>query len=158
MDQNSLLGMLKTADDYDNKTVEEQAQLDQKYAKLLSGWFNMGSAAVPGYSSGGIVDYTGLAMVHGSTTQPEAFLNAEQTALFSKLSELLVSQSGGLLINKLNGIEPNTVNNNITIENFDININADMREDQDLYNTGNSIADIFLERIQASGIPVNIKR
>ena len=154
MDQHSLIGMLQAADDYNNKTDAEKAQLDQKYLQLLNGWFN----TAPGYSNGGIVDYTGLAMVHGSTTKPEAFLNAEQTALFSKLSELLVSQSGGLLINKLNGIEPNTVNNNITIENFDININADMREDQDLYNTGNSIADIFLERIQASGIPVNIKR
>ena len=32
------------------------------------------------YSEGGIVDYTGLAMVHGSKTKPESFLNAEQTA------------------------------------------------------------------------------
>lgn len=154
MDQNSLIGMLKAADDYNNKTDAEKAQLDQKYLQLLSGWFN----TAPGYSSGGLVDYTGIAMVHGSATQPEAFLNAEQTALFSKLSELLVSASGGQLLNRLNSIEPETINNNITIENFDININADMREDQDLYNTGNSIADIFLERIQASGIPVNIKR
>ena len=32
------------------------------------------------YSHGGIVDYTGLAMVHGSKSRPEGFLNAEQTA------------------------------------------------------------------------------
>ena len=32
------------------------------------------------YNKGGIVDYTGLAMVHGSKTKPESFLNAEQTA------------------------------------------------------------------------------
>ena len=32
-----------------------------------------------GYSTGGLVDYTGLAMVHGSPRKPEAFLNAEQT-------------------------------------------------------------------------------
>lgn len=36
---------------------------------------------VNGYSEGGIVDYTGLAMVHGSKSKPEAFLNAEQTAM-----------------------------------------------------------------------------
>jgi hypothetical protein len=29
---------------------------------------------------GGLVDYTGPAIVHGSKTRPEAFLNAEQTA------------------------------------------------------------------------------
>lgn len=33
------------------------------------------------YSDGGYVDYTGLAMVHGSKSQPEAFLSADDTAL-----------------------------------------------------------------------------
>ena len=33
-----------------------------------------------GYSTGGLVDYTGTAIVHGSKSRPEAFLNAEQTA------------------------------------------------------------------------------
>ena len=33
-----------------------------------------------GYSQGGLVDYTGVAIVHGSKTKPEGFLNAEQTA------------------------------------------------------------------------------
>lgn len=32
------------------------------------------------FSTGGLVDYTGPAIVHGSKTRPEAFLNAEQTA------------------------------------------------------------------------------
>ena len=32
------------------------------------------------YQTGGLVDYTGLAMVHGSKSKPEAFLNAAQTA------------------------------------------------------------------------------
>jgi hypothetical protein len=33
-----------------------------------------------GFSQGGLVDYTGLAMVHGTQSKPEAFLNASQTA------------------------------------------------------------------------------
>lgn len=33
---------------------------------------------IPGYSSGGVVDYTGLAMLHGSKTKPEFVLNSEQ--------------------------------------------------------------------------------
>lgn len=32
------------------------------------------------FSTGGLVDYTGPAIVHGSKTRPESFLNAEQTA------------------------------------------------------------------------------
>jgi hypothetical protein len=59
---------------------------------------------------------------------------------------------------KLNDISASTINNNLTIENFDITINADMKDDQDLYETGNNLADVFFERIQASGIPVNIKK
>ena len=29
------------------------------------------------YSTGGLVDYTGLAMVHGSKSKPESFLNSD---------------------------------------------------------------------------------
>lgn len=36
------------------------------------------------YSKGGLVDYTGLALVHGKPGQPEAFLNAKQTAMISE--------------------------------------------------------------------------
>jgi hypothetical protein len=39
-----------------------------------------GKATVKFYQTGGLVDYTGIAMVHGSKTKPEAFLNADQTA------------------------------------------------------------------------------
>lgn len=35
---------------------------------------------IKGYSEGGLVDYTGTAIVHGSKARPESFLNAEQTA------------------------------------------------------------------------------
>lgn len=36
------------------------------------------------YSQGGLVDYTGTAIVHGSPSKPEAFLNAAQTAQISE--------------------------------------------------------------------------
>lgn len=36
------------------------------------------------YSQGGLVDYTGTAVVHGSPSKPEAFLNAAQTAQISE--------------------------------------------------------------------------
>jgi hypothetical protein len=35
------------------------------------------------YSEGGLVDYTGPAMVHGSPSKPEGFLNAKQTAMIA---------------------------------------------------------------------------
>jgi len=44
-----------------------------------------------GYSQGGLVDYTGLAVVHGSQSKPEAFLNASQTA---QITEALRETTG----------------------------------------------------------------
>ena len=96
--------------------------------------------------------------MHGTPSKPEAFLNAEQTALFGKLGETLMIMSSQGMFGRLNDISASTINNNLTIENFDITINADMKDDQDLYETGNNLADAFFERIQASGIPVNIKK
>ena len=47
------------------------------------------------YKTGGLVDYTGLAMVHGSASKPEAFLNAEQTAQIK--DALMLQTREGLL-------------------------------------------------------------
>jgi hypothetical protein len=40
----------------------------------------LASGKHPAYKHGGLVDFTGPAIVHGSKSRPEAFLNAEQTA------------------------------------------------------------------------------
>ncbi|MCK9482482.1 MAG: hypothetical protein M0R38_12140, partial [Bacteroidia bacterium] len=42
-----------------------------------------------GFSKGGLVDYTGPAQVHGSKTNPEAFLNSDQTRIFAGLRDFL---------------------------------------------------------------------
>lgn len=49
-----------------------------------------------GYSRGGLVDYTGIAMVHGSKTRPESFLNAEQTAQIREGLETTSGKSSAL--------------------------------------------------------------
>ena len=64
-----------------NKTVystreKAQAAGAEAVRKKGSGW----KYSTKYYSQGGLVDYTGVAMVHGSKTKPESFLNAEQTA------------------------------------------------------------------------------
>ena len=52
-------------------------------------------ASITAYKTGGLVDYTGLAMVHGSSSKPEAFLNAEQTAQIK--DALMLQTREGLL-------------------------------------------------------------
>ena len=52
------------------------------------------SAAKP-YLHGGLVDYTGIALVHGSKSRPESFLNADQTQQIQ--NALKMSGDGGAL-------------------------------------------------------------
>lgn len=52
------------------------------------GWIK--KTDIVGYSKGGYVDYTGVANVHGTQREPEAFLNAKQTRLFEMLRDGLV--------------------------------------------------------------------
>lgn len=105
------------------------------------------------YSKGGLVDYTGLAMVHGSTSNPEAFLNASQTAMFAQLSknlEAFYSHSSGY-----NG--PTDDNNSVVIENFTIAVDATLT-DSNVQQTGESLADALLEGLRRTGISVNMKK
>jgi hypothetical protein len=50
---------------------------------------------VSAFKKGGLVDYTGLALVHGTSKNPEAFLNADQTAQIREA--LLATSSTGAL-------------------------------------------------------------
>ncbi len=108
------------------------------------------------YSTGGIVDYTGLAVVHGTANKPEAFLNSSQTAMFSNLATLLdqyYSKSSYTSGNE--GI--NNTNNSITIDNLNIEVDATLT-DNNMRQTGESLADALIEGLRRTGISVNMKR
>ena len=74
------------------------AQREGNVAAADMGLFNKDKykdVKITAYKTGGIVDYTGLAMVHGSASKPEAFLNAEQTAQIK--DALMLQTKEGLL-------------------------------------------------------------
>lgn len=62
------------------------------------GWIK--KTDIVGYSKGGYVDYTGIANVHGSSTSPEAFLNARQTRLFEELRDNLTRSASNRVYDK----------------------------------------------------------
>ena len=77
------------------------------------------------FLKGGLVDYTGPAIVHGSKSKPEAFLNAKQTAMIS--DAVKIAGDGGALdgikavLNKLDTSIKNLVANNTKeINNFTV--------------------------------------
>jgi len=56
------------------------------------------SETITSFSTGGTVDYTGLAMVHGSKTRPEEVLNADETKMWR---EKILSGHSNSLTNQL---------------------------------------------------------
>lgn len=56
----------------------------QRYRQQAASW-QKSQVKYSSYSKGGLVDYTGLAMVHGSESKPESFLNAEHTKLLMNI-------------------------------------------------------------------------
>lgn len=101
---------------------------------------------IPAYKEGGMVDYTGLAMVHGSSSKPEAFLNASQTEMFAALTSALgkISISGGN-------------SENISIGNITIQTNQ-LNNKQDFRAAGETLAEAFSSAISRRGLLINAKR
>ena len=80
------------------------------------------------YSEGGLVDYTGPAIVHGTPARPEAFLNAEQTKQIREGLEL--GSDRGILsnlrstISELSHAINSIVNNNVSTNEINISNGA----------------------------------
>lgn len=69
---------------------------------------------IPSYNNGGIIDFTGLAMVHGSKTRPEMILNSEQ---LSKMFSLISNSSRTNRNDKSSNINNTYKIENITLPN-----------------------------------------
>lgn len=111
------------------------------------------------FSSGGLIDFTGPAMVHGSKSRPEAVLNAEQTKILKNgLLENTYSMSNSVL-DSLNRIRANwsyelehlyddyksnsSLGDTIIINEANVNLNATLTNDYD----ANRAADIIMDEI-----------
>lgn len=85
------------------------------------------------YASGGLIDYTGLANVHGSTDKPEMVLNSEDTKNFIKLRDIL--RNGGIASHvsspmvSLPGVTAPGVNGGYTVGEINISIPIERVED-----------------------------
>ena len=88
-----------------------------------------------GFSEGGVIDYTGLAMVHGSKTKPEYVFNSEQMDLLRQGLYNNVNLTGSLLGSLAPAISQmadskvyDSINNStdsVVIEHAEVNVNVD---------------------------------
>jgi hypothetical protein len=139
-------------EEYRKSTNENKAYLLDSFKEIIKGVQHMSGISVPGYSQGGLVTHTGLAVVHGSTSRPEAFLNASQTALFGKLASNLEQH-----YSLPSGNFDNYGENSITVENITIAIDAQLT-DHNIQKTGETLADALLEGLKRTGISINMKK
>jgi hypothetical protein len=108
---------------------------------------------ITGYSKGGYVDYTGLAMVHGTPNNPEAFLNASQTAMFADLAAGLQA----IYNRPSNYTDDYEDSSEVTIENLTISLDTSLTKDN-VSEVGQSLADALFDGIRRSGYNLNIKK
>ena len=88
--------------DWMSASTSKKASLNIENEKFRS-TYGMGADTIPyedavrymqflkRYKKGGLVDYTGMAWVDGTKSQPEAFLNAQDTRNLSELKEMLAA-------------------------------------------------------------------
>lgn len=100
------------------------------------------------YKDGGVINYTGLAMVHGSNSKPEIVLNNEQAV---KLYNFIRQMSFKPFIPKLSNLQK-TVQNQIIIK-APVNINAKLENlDYDIRKLGNGITRIIKNNLKSQGV------
>lgn len=122
---------------FDPDAIDQLAKREELYAKY----------GIDSFRKGGMVDYNGLAMLHGSKSSPEAVLNPMQTEMFMGLRDALeqsIANSNGSM-------------SGVNIENISIST-ASLNNNQDFKRAGESLADAFKSAIQRKGITVNTNK
>lgn len=71
-------------------TEQERGQADSAYRIAINGRNVARMTGIQAYSTGGLNDYTGLAMMHGTPSDPELVLNAPQTEIFRDFVKVLM--------------------------------------------------------------------
>ena len=135
--ENKIKDLMEAGMKQADKDLEEGKITMNAHAQKYGFWQNMANQAKKtirsgkhskGYIEGGLVDYTGPAIVHGTPARPEAFLNAEQTKQIREGLEL--GSDRGILsnlrstISELNHAINSIVNNNVSTNEINISNGA----------------------------------
>ena len=129
-------------------TTQKVGNDSPKVATTATAVFNEGQYAR--YASGGLVDYTGPAWVDGTKTRPEAFLDAEDTALIrSFLDEAKYVNYRATVSN----IDSNAFNGNSqNIGELVINITeAQFKDDADFDEVAHRVGEQFVKELSKQG-------
>ena len=105
---------------------------------------------IKAFKDGGLVNFTGPAWVDGTTSKPEAFLNADQTKIMQQLMSAL-SQTI-----RMPDVETESTN---PINIGAINISTQQLNDsQDFRSAGQIFAEEFGKAIKQRGLNINVRK
>ena len=143
------------------------------YKNLYEDPLLFGDANMKPFSTGGIVDYTGPALVHGSKTRPEAVLNADQTrilredilgkgrySLMSSLADFNATLNATADASKYSASTTNISSSDgqVVIEHAEVNLNASIASDYDARRAGSLVMDEMVKIGRKTGFQNNIRR
>lgn len=110
---------------------------------------------IPKNKNGGLVDYTGLAWVDGTTTKPEAFLSAEDTKRIGEAAKLL---SNLPILNSTSNASTQ-LSTNVGDTSIEIHINVEsISSDYDVDRLAERIKSDIVDASKPVGTPVILKR
>ena len=103
-----------------------------------------------GFSEGGLVDYTGIAAVHGSKAHPESFLDAADTAL---LRSMLDAYSKISYIPSAPNIDSSMFKGDTNVGDINITINqAELQSDADYDKVARRVGQAFVKEMNKNGL------
>lgn len=102
------------------------------------------------YSNGGYVDYTGVALVHGSPSAPEAFLSADDTALVRSMLDAWQLVMARPTMSNLDGIIGKGQHNSIGDVHITIT-EASFAEDADYEEVARRVGAAFTKELAMQG-------
>lgn len=112
-------------------------------------WSNYDTSPLPQFSSGGLVDFTGPAMVHGTPSKPEGFLSVEDTATVRALIDQFAYIRNMPIMSTIPG---SMFNNSSTVGDVNITINqAEINSDQDIDELAKKIGRSFTRQLSRNG-------
>ena len=150
-----------------DRTAAEKLLMNQLLAAGLSSTErDRAMSTLKKYEKGGLADYTGLAMLHGSKQAPESILNAEQTRVLRE--DILSNKPDSLLsqLQFLHDLWTNTAtssgalnnNNSIIIEKAEVNMNVDsIANDYDAQRAGKQALEQMLAIARKTSVQ-NLRR
>lgn len=156
------MASLKLDGQYDSATAAAVKEFQKKMGLSVDGIFGPNTRKkLYGYSEGGLVDYSGLAVVHGSPDHPESFFNAAHTKLLKEdmlmreqLMPSLLSTYNNMVQNTSSRSLLNTINRNngVTIDNVELKLEIkEMNNDYDARRAASTIIDELMTISRKSG-------